>query len=114
MGFPSLGYLCRRTAIANISQVTYIPEDLPIDTVMEILRCVPTSGLLKVIQANSPYLLQHDQIETLWERFCKKEFSYRLKEKIEAHKKKYGADSYFPFVSWEEIYDTLAAEECKF
>ncbi|KAJ4396874.1 hypothetical protein N0V93_001096 [Gnomoniopsis smithogilvyi] len=111
MGVPSLGYLCRRTAIANISQVTYVPEDLPIDTIMDILRCVPTAGLLKVIQANSPHVLQHDQIETLWERFSRKEFSYLLRAKIEAHKKEFGQDSYFPTVPWEEVYDMLAHEE---
>lgn len=81
---------------------------------MDILRCVPSSGLLKVIQANSPYILQHDQIETLWERFCKKEFSYLLRQRIEAHKKEFGEGSFFPVVPWEEVYDSLAEEACKF
>lgn len=113
MGVPSLGYLCRKTAIANINQLTYVPEDLPIDTIMDILRCVPTAGLLKVIQANSPNILQHDQIETLWQRFCKKEFNFALKEKIVMHKKEFGDLSCFPAGSWEETYDMLACEECK-
>lgn len=113
MGVPSLGYLCRRTAIANISQLTYVPEDLPIDKIMDILRCVPSAGLLKVIQANAPHILQSDQTEELWERFCRKEFNYLLKQKITAHKEEYGENSYFPVVSWEEVYEQLAQEECK-
>lgn len=113
MGVPSLGYFCRKTAIANISQLTYVPEDLPIDTIMDILRCVPSAGLLKVVQGNSPHILQHDQIETLWERFAKKEFGFLLRAKIELHKKELGQDSDFPVVPWEEVYDTLAREECK-
>lgn len=81
---------------------------------MDILRCIPSAGLLKVIQANSPHILQHDQVETLWERFTRREFSYLLRQKITAHKKEFGDNSYYPVAPWEEVYDLLAQEECKF
>lgn len=114
MAFPSLGQLCRQTAIANISKVTYIPSQLTFESIMSIMMKIGSSGVLKVILTNSPHLLDEpDKVDLLWERFCRKEFSSLLKQKMSQHSEECAIGIPFPPESWEEVYNELAIEHGK-
>lgn len=100
---PSLGSLCRKTAIANIDELTYV-ADLPYNRVMDILSHVRNDYQLKEIEENSPQIQLKD--DELWAALAQKKFPVQLKKM-----RKLNHDRPLEVASWRDLYWKLREED---
>lgn len=101
----SLGALCRKTAVANIDELSYVSY-LPYSRVKDILVHVRNDQQLNDIEEASPQI--KGETDELWEVLARKKFLVQLKKM-----KKLNNDLPLEIDSWKVLYWQLRKEDGK-